>query len=98
MTILSMSPTPEAETLSWPPAPTGTLLMLELIRIVRLAKSSTISKQRLDLIPLGLSSGWSFDDQQSIPLPGAHDGEIVRCIYIDNAVSFPCIRDLGAAY
>ena len=42
--------------------------------------SSIASKQHLDLIPLRFADQWAFDTDNTLRLPGAHGGEIVRSI------------------
>ena len=63
---------------------------------------ASISKQYLDLVPLGLNDDeWSFEPRQAIRLSGAHGEEIVRSICVSNEVNrlmrvYMCKSDLTA--
>lgn len=43
------------------------------------------SKRQIDLIPFSYGATWSFDESNVVRLLGAHEEEIVRSMYIDEA-------------
>ncbi|KAI9658448.1 MAG: hypothetical protein M1829_006803 [Trizodia sp. TS-e1964] len=44
------------------------------------------SSGHVDLFPLVKAPEWAFDESKKIRLPGAHGDDVVRCIYVDQAV------------
>lgn len=48
------------------------------------------SASTLDLSPLKLASQWDFDIPETLRLPEAHGGEIIRAIHMNNEVSMAC--------